>query len=68
MLSAYLDSTSELEAELVEDLEALVQGEGVSVFTEEVHQSVPLLLQLLPTAPHLTQRCSGALTHTHTLP
>ena len=46
----YLDSISEPGAEAVEDAEAVVQSESVSVFTEEVDQLAAFLLQLLSAA------------------
>ena len=46
----YLDSISEPGAEGVEDAEAVIQSEHVSVLTEEINQLTAFLLQLLPAA------------------
>lgn len=46
----YLGGGGEPAAEGVEDAEAVVQSERLSVFTEEVDQLAAFFLQLLPTA------------------
>lgn len=44
----HLDSLFELETEVLEDAEALIQHEGVLVFTEEVNKRISLLPQVQP--------------------
>lgn len=52
----YLGGGGEPAAEGVEDAEAVVQSERLSVFTEEVDQLAAFFLQLLPTAAQRAQR------------
>lgn len=61
----YLDGVSEPAAERVEDPEAVVQSEELSVLTEEVDQRAALLLQLLAVAAQRAQRRRRTLTQEH---
>lgn len=62
----YLDSVSEPGAESLEDVEAVVQSERVSVLTEEVNQFAAFFLQLLPAAAQRAERRRRTLRHRKT--
>ncbi len=62
----YLNCFFEFGAEILEDLEALVQFEDVSVLTEEINQSISFPLNLISTDPQILQSSSSTLRHTDT--
>lgn len=56
----------EFGAEILENSEALVQFEHVSVLTEVIDQSISFPLNLISTDPQILQSSSGALKHINT--
>ncbi len=59
----YLYGFFELQAEILENFKALIQFEGVFVFTEEVNEGITLFAQVQPAKFKVLQGLCRALTN-----
>lgn len=56
-----LSSFLELDAEVLKDVETLIQFKGVFVFTKEINEGAPLLTQIQPASLQVLKRLCGTL-------